>query len=677
MSQTGGAIWIALRQPYAPPAGNAIAVPMGPVVPPEPPEPPPPPFRGIVASVGMRYGARPQRAASLVLAWVQRDRLQARRIAAWGGQPAPVRELARIVWEQRQPLRAVQRVRWSAAPPAVDQQARLVWQAPPAVLRGIDAPWADAPQQAAHVRHRWLAPDRLDLSALLPWAEGAPLRRQAVIPWLAPPRKREQARLPWGEAGFPEWRERPEPIPPRPEPPPPVFVPQPGNTIAIPLACRRADIPGNALRVPFGPWACFAARRRERVIHVINTVSIVRLPAREPIACTGGSIETSLSGYCWGVELDGLSEAALELCKPAPDGTRRRLEVTVNGHTFVVEVDSYAVRNGWPGAVRSLRGRSVTSMLGAPESAASSRTVSVARSAAQLMQIELDAIDDQPISLDFPSSLDWTVPGGAWSYTDMTPIEALVRIAQAAGYSIQSDPALPILRVRKVYPVPAWLWGVTAPDQDITDSLAVGRSDESARGLPDDSIIVRGDRIGVQVQATITGEAGVRQAPAVVDPLITDVQKAARHRAEYEISARWPIGPRTIEMPLRAPEIAPGLLAPPKLVRINGGDMALVVSCRITWRMSGQQLQVRQIVTTGGNTQANVWTRFQSLLPRSRLIMASVVAHNADGTSTLQTIDGSTIRAKGQGVPVGQLAEVQGGEVLRAAALLPVSAINL
>jgi hypothetical protein len=315
-------------------------------------------------------------------------------------------------------------------------------------------------------------------------------------------------------------------------------------------------------------------------------------------------------------------------------------------------------------------------MLGAPESASTSRTVTDNRNASQLMQIELDAIDDQPITLDFPAELDWLVTAGAYSYADLTPIEAIVRIAQAAGYCVQSDQSLPILRIRKVYPAPAWLWPTTEPDQDITDSIAVGRSSESARGLPNDRIIVRGDRIGVQVVGTVTGEAGTQPAPAVVDPLITEI-KAGRHRAEYEISARWPIGPRTIEMPLRPPEVAPGLLLPPKLVRINGAELALVVSCRVTWRMSGNQLSVRQIVTTGGNTQGNAWTRFQSLLPRQRLIIASVIAHNADGTSTLQTIEGATIRAKGQSVAVGQLAEVQAGEVLRAAAQLSSTAIDL
>lgn len=44
----------------------------------------------------------------------------------------------------------------------------------------------------------------------------------------------------------------------------------------------------------------------------------------------------------------------------------------------------------------------------------------------------------------------------------------------------------------------------------------------------------------------------------------------------------------------------------------------------------------------------NLWRSFQGLLPESPRLLATVVAHNADGTSSLVTADGQSMRAWGQ-----------------------------
>lgn len=66
----------------------------------------------------------------------------------------------------------------------------------------------------------------------------------------------------------------------------------------------------------------------------------------------------------------------------------------------------------------------------------------------------------------------------------------------------------------------------------------------------------------------------------------------------------------------------------------------------------------------------NLWSRFADLLPTRRRQVGAVVAHNADGTSSIQ-IAGGVFRAKGQGVPIGQHADIEDGAVVRQAATLP------
>lgn len=56
------------------------------------------------------------------------------------------------------------------------------------------------------------------------------------------------------------------------------------------------------------------------------------------------------------------------------------------------------------------------------------------------------------------------------------------------------------------------------------------------------------------------------------------------------------------------------------------------------------------------------WERFENLT-RQPLLVAKVVAHNADGTSTVQFPNLSTMIVRGQGVPVDGFAFIQGGEV--------------
>ena len=46
--------------------------------------------------------------------------------------------------------------------------------------------------------------------------------------------------------------------------------------------------------------------------------------------------------------------------------------------------------------------------------------------------------------------------------------------------------------------------------------------------------------------------------------------------------------------------------------------------------------------------QTDLWRNFHGLLPDSPRLLATVVAHNADGTASLVTADGQNLRAWGR-----------------------------
>lgn len=59
----------------------------------------------------------------------------------------------------------------------------------------------------------------------------------------------------------------------------------------------------------------------------------------------------------------------------------------------------------------------------------------------------------------------------------------------------------------------------------------------------------------------------------------------------------------------------------------------------------------------------NAYLRLKELLPPPPLLVAEVIAHNADGTSTLELPGGSQFRARGTIVAIGAAAWVRNGIV--------------
>lgn len=74
----------------------------------------------------------------------------------------------------------------------------------------------------------------------------------------------------------------------------------------------------------------------------------------------------------------------------------------------------------------------------------------------------------------------------------------------------------------------------------------------------------------------------------------------------------------------------------------------------------------------------NPWVRWNALQRSAAITIASVIAHNADGTSTVTALDGaSTWRVAGTDVDVGQYALIREGRILEAAAALPTATIEV
>ena len=72
----------------------------------------------------------------------------------------------------------------------------------------------------------------------------------------------------------------------------------------------------------------------------------------------------------------------------------------------------------------------------------------------------------------------------------------------------------------------------------------------------------------------------------------------------------------------------------------------------------------------------NLWRQFEELLPDSPLLLGTVATHHADGTVTVELLDGGPLRVTGSG-SVGDRVFVRDGRVTGDAPTLPTVEIEI
>src|SRR5699024_10555471 len=131
---------------------------------------------------------------------------------------------------------------------------------------------------------------------------------------------------------------------------------------------------------------------------------------------------------------------------------------------------------------------------------------------------------------------DWTVPGGVWSYQELTPMQAILQIVEAAGASIQSHPSEQTLSVAPRYPVSPWDWATTTADAVLPAAQVVGERGRWAPRPAYNAIYVAGQAGGVLVHVKRRGTAGELVAPMQLHRLTTDVP-VGQERGRNELAA--------------------------------------------------------------------------------------------------------------------------------------------
>lgn len=569
----------------------------------DPPDPPDPVHRGLRASADVAWrGAALQRAGA-TLPWGRGPSVDVRHQLPWRAAPQVSAGL-RIAWGQPPRVRQSVAMPWSGTMMQARRSALLLWRALPRIAREVQIPWTSQGVVRSDLRIVWRALELVADVRTARWRYGIPsVSRTTRAPWLHPGLTRSGRIIPWGLADRVPWWVRQPPPPEPPEEPESPFPP--GNRVGLHLACRMADLRGYA-PLNLGVLACYAVRPQRRTYVVHNTMSVVRLPDRLPIHVDSVSISGSRGSWANSLEFDLSEPDDLVHLKPTPSGPRE-VEITLNGYVFTGIVESYSRRrsignDGTPAAAVPVSGRSRTAILAAPFAPARTKVAEADRTMAQLVDEELA---DTGFTATY-DTVDWIVPGGAWSYDGASPMDAIARLAEASGAVVQSDPEAKAIRVRPAYPVSPWDWTTSTPDHVLQDDVVVADSMQVRSAPLYDAVVVTCELQGKGVTAVVkrAGEAGTLYAAQASSPLI-NADPAAAERGRNILSDRGEQSAETRTLPLFPMPLGAGqtgLVLPLDLVQVQEADgvwHGLCTDFRIEARLEGSPpaLVIEQTLT--------------------------------------------------------------------------------
>jgi len=302
---------------------------------------------------------------------------------------------------------------------------------------------------------------------------------------------------------------------------------------------------------------------------IANTVTLVVLPDKIPLDASNIRIGLDIDSFAWSLSAELYGRTSLNLVKPDLDGPKT-VELAINGWTWRFLVERYSGSGRHPGERYSIFGASRTQLLTEPYAQLQSTTNSSPINARQ-------AADEHLLPHGFTlrwdnaemGPPDWTLPAGAFSYVNQTPLQVVARLAAVAGGVVRPDPASDGLSVLPRYREAAWFWDSAAVDRIVPAEIVTEWSSEWAPRPLWNSVYVSGTSHGVGVLVRRAGSAGDVEARDVADDWMTGTE-VARSRGICELSQGGNQAISTLEIPLfEKGGSAPGLIEPAMLCEVR------------------------------------------------------------------------------------------------------------
>lgn len=209
----------------------------------------------------------------------------------------------------------------------------------------------------------------------------------------------------------------------------------------------------------------------------------------------------------------------------------QELKISINGYDFYVICEQPSTSNSFANASYSASCRSRFALLSAPYARATNYANPTAKTLAGIMS---DILINTGWSLD-NQMIDYAIPTGAFSYTNLTPAAALLSVAKSVGAMLDIDNANKTVSIVPLWPVMPWDTDNAICDVILNDSIILEHNTSQTINQEHNAVFVRGEQQGVACKIKRAGTLGDKFASDVVDSLITDNQ-AARQRGTCELA---------------------------------------------------------------------------------------------------------------------------------------------
>lgn len=235
----------------------------------------------------------------------------------------------------------------------------------------------------------------------------------------------------------------------------------------------------------------------------------------------------------------------------------QELKISINGYDFYVICEQPSTSNSFANASYSASCRSRFALLSAPYARATNYANPTAKTLAGIMS---DILINTGWSLD-NQMIDYAIPTGAFSYTNLTPAAALLSVAKSVGAMLDIDNANKTVSIVPLWPVMPWDTENAICDVILNDSIILEHNTTQTINQEHNAVFVRGEQQGVACKIKRAGTLGDKFASDVVDSLITDNQ-AARQRGTCELANSGNKQQATMRTKIKAdlPPIRPGML---------------------------------------------------------------------------------------------------------------------
>lgn len=337
--------------------------------------------------------------------------------------------------------------------------------------------------------------------------------------------------------------------------------------------------------------------------------------------------------------------------------------VTVNSELYKIVCNNYTMTEDFGVTTVNVSGRGHSILLDNPYVPVKSATQSSLLTIQQLVDSLIPIGSGWTVIWE---ATVWNIPSGTFSYTNKSPIEAMLEICNDIGAVLIPHHSDKTITIKPRYPVLPWNFALATANITIPLSVVPSITRHSIVDSDINGVYVHGVADGGKLAfVRLTGTAGDVLAPTVTSSLMTDAiglralseRILAAHSTQPEVDS-FSLGMDGNALPL----IRLGQLAD------IGGIRGIVNSVSLSATFS----KVRQSINIGEKT-SNDYTFFKTLLPKDPLLVATIGSVNS-GTSLVTFLDGGIARVLGTG-NIAESYYVQSGRLQASAPNLPLTNI--